>query len=75
MIERIGKKVSSSSSASGGRAAPDPEEVRALSRLCEPFSPWQAADDSQMFIGMNELELQTIYMEAVNAGGSHGQES
>ena len=27
--------------------------------LYEPFSPWHAADDSQMFIGMNELELQT----------------
>ncbi len=28
--------------------------------LYEPFAPWRAADDSQMFIGMNELELQTI---------------
>jgi hypothetical protein len=28
--------------------------------LYEPFSPWPAADDSQMFIGMNELELQSI---------------
>ena len=27
--------------------------------LYEPFSPWHAADGSQMFIGMNELELQT----------------
>jgi hypothetical protein len=27
--------------------------------LYEPFSPWHAADDSQMAIGMNELELQT----------------
>lgn len=27
--------------------------------LYEPFSPWNATDDSQMFIGMNELELQT----------------
>ncbi len=27
--------------------------------LYEPFSPWHAADDSQMVIGMNELELQT----------------
>jgi hypothetical protein len=26
--------------------------------LYEPFSPWQAADASQMRIGMNELELQ-----------------
>jgi hypothetical protein len=26
----------------------------------EPFSAWQAADDSQMYIGMNELELQSI---------------
>ncbi len=25
----------------------------------EPFSPWQADDTTQMFIGMNELELQT----------------
>jgi len=28
--------------------------------LYEPFSPWPAADDSQMYIGMNELELQTL---------------
>jgi hypothetical protein len=27
--------------------------------LYEPFSPWHVADDSQMVIGMNELELQT----------------
>jgi hypothetical protein len=26
--------------------------------LYEPFSPWHATEDSQMFIGMNELELQ-----------------
>jgi hypothetical protein len=31
--------------------------------LYEPFSPWHAADDSQMFIGMNELELQTVSTE------------
>ena len=27
--------------------------------LYEPFSPWETADPSEMFIGMNELELQT----------------
>jgi hypothetical protein len=27
--------------------------------LYEPFSPWQPADTPSMFIGMNELELQT----------------
>jgi hypothetical protein len=27
--------------------------------MYEPFSPWHSADASKMFIGMNELELQT----------------
>jgi hypothetical protein len=27
--------------------------------LYEPFSPWSADDSSQMFVGMNELELET----------------
>ncbi len=28
--------------------------------LYEPFAPWQSAGSSQMFVGMNELELQTV---------------
>lgn len=28
--------------------------------LYEPFAPWSADDSSQMFIGMNELEIQTV---------------
>jgi len=34
-------------------------ERRRKVALYEPFSPWEAADAPQMFVSMNELELQT----------------
>jgi hypothetical protein len=35
-------------------------KLRDESVIYEPFSPWNSHDSSQMFIGMNELELCTI---------------
>ena len=31
--------------------------------LYEPFAPWSSGDQSQMFIGMNELEIQTTNLK------------